>query len=282
MRDLGARRLIPAHAGKTPILKGTHHAYRAHPRSRGENVHRGVHCPVRSGLIPAHAGKTFARARSCGQRAAHPRSRGENVEACRCLHERTGSSPLTRGKLGARSSMVVHVGLIPAHAGKTRWRCPARSCPRAHPRSRGENLRQSTRPFSSVGSSPLTRGKLPSRRNLASQDGLIPAHAGKTRVVIGRSPPGAAHPRSRGENCVESPRQMTVKGSSPLTRGKLLTTLAHQDHLGLIPAHAGKTRVGRPRRGGWRAHPRSRGENGHGRRVHLRPRGSSPLTRGKP
>ena len=31
-----------------------------------------------------------------------------------------------------------------------------------------------------------------------------------------------------------------------------------------------------------RAHPRSRGENGHGRRFHLRPRGSSPLTRGKP
>ena len=30
-----------------------------------------------------------------------------------------------------------------------------------------------------------------------------------------------------------------------------------------------------------RAHPRSRGENGYGRREHLRPRGSSPLTRGK-
>ena len=50
---------------------------------------------------------------------------------------------------------------------------------------------------------------------------------------------------------------------------------------GLIPAHAGKTRRPRRRRGEWTAHPRSRGENlscGHDDGSF---QGSSPLTRGK-
>ena len=51
---------------------------------------------------------------------------------------------------------------------------------------------------------------------------------------------------------------------------------------GLIPAHAGKTASGWPRRKGLRAHPRSRGENtGLGGEV-AEVGGSSPLTRGKP
>ena len=70
--------LIPAHAGKTvvPLVPGR--TFRAHPRSRGENVFtkqpvfcdagsspltRGkpgaaLDCGVEGGLIPAHAGKT--------------------------------------------------------------------------------------------------------------------------------------------------------------------------------------------------------------------------------
>ena len=50
----------------------------------------------------------------------------------------------------------------------------------------------------------------------------------------------------------------------------------------LIPAHAGKTRSNAsPARAAW-AHPRSRGENQGGQGGCPGPRGSSPLTRGKP
>ena len=50
---------------------------------------------------------------------------------------------------------------------------------------------------------------------------LIPAHAGKT---LHSDPSGAAleaHPRSRGENGGRVAGLRGVRGSSPLTRGKL-------------------------------------------------------------
>ena len=71
-----------------------------------------------------------------------------------------------------------------------------------------------------MGSSPLTRGKLV---NLDRQRGwlrLIPAHAGKTPIVLHVHRSQAAHPRSRGENADSIRSISPVGGSSPLTRGK--------------------------------------------------------------
>ena len=71
-----------------------------------------------------------------------------------------------------------------------------------------------------------------------------------------------AHPRSRGEN----PAFLEVPGKGHW----------------LIPAHAGKTPRDSPTsRRRW-AHPRSRGENLPASQALYQPRGSSPLTRGKP
>ena len=112
--------LIPAHAGKTSSVTGWPVAWRAHPRSRGENpdqtleelrelgsspLTRGKPRRLRRdyrhhGLIPAHAGKTMTaiEARAC--RGAHPRSRGENADKPSRTNLGGGSSPLTRGKRG--------------------------------------------------------------------------------------------------------------------------------------------------------------------------------------
>ena len=132
------------------------------------------------------------------------------------------------------------------------------------------------------GSSPLTRGKRLRVRMHAPGRGLIPAHAGKTRMrSIPRQRCGA-HPRSRGENSPSTTPGTSCGGSSPLTRGKLAGSGRRVGGRGLIPAHAGKT-VRRPdarRMGG--AHPRSRGENLQFQGVPLFAEGSSPLTRGKP
>ena len=112
--------------------------------------------------------------------------------------------------------------------------------------------------------------------------GLIPAHAGKTvggGVVVGG---GGAHPRSRGENgSVGSPGR-SVRGSSPLTRGKRDRVPARFPATRLIPAHAGKTGQVVCPAARSRAHPRSRGENYGDMTLEERGVGSSPLTRGKP
>ena len=133
------RRLIPAHAGKTPTKAGRGTSSRAHPRSRGENArithreHDGggsspltrgkllerIRSIVHSRLIPAHAGKTAVANSRRLRIPAHPRSRGENCRGGRVVAGLDGSSPLTRGKRLSGASIHVTARLIPAHAGKT-------------------------------------------------------------------------------------------------------------------------------------------------------------------
>ena len=159
--QLGADRLIPAHAGKTSGCREDCHDLGAHPRSRGENgslpaqgmtlegsspLTRGkpwaqIKAAVSVGLIPAHAGKTAGLRRLRGRRTAHPRSRGENRRLIQTHPGETGSSPLTRGKHRRLGSGQILEGLIPAHAGKTLATLPKMEPISAHPRSRGENGR---------------------------------------------------------------------------------------------------------------------------------------------
>ena len=153
---------------------------------------------------------------------------------------------------------------------------------RAHPHSRGENSSEAGDEKGSTGSSPLTRGKPRAEVRLDGLNGLIPTHAGKTRMIFRASALHTAHPHSRGENRAFDVLAVGRMGSSPLTRGKQGFLALVERGTGLIPTHAGKTMVssvfiGRP----W-AHPHSRGEN---KRAELFDRaldGSSPLTRGKP
>ena len=112
--------------------------------------------------------------------------------------------------------------------------------------------------------------------------GLIPAHAGKTRVIVARSVMRAAHPRSRGENSGLRLWLSARAGSSPLTRGKRGGGRLARWGGRLIPAHAGKTILAAVNGSSLTAHPRSRGENALRGWEEFGGRGSSPLTRGKP
>ena len=294
---------------------------RAHPRSRGENtpedrarlriqgsspLTRGKRSEDRQGeacrgLIPAHAGKTSTWLFVSLVTWAHPRSRGENQSKHTRSPACAGSSPLTRGKLGVGHCAIdchglipAHAGktnrvpckpgdagLIPAHAGKTTGQTAVRGGDWAHPRSRGENWFVRHPGCVASGSSPLTRGKQRTTPAPITVDGLIPAHAGKTKGI--RVSPGAcrAHPRSRGENATAPGTGSVRAGSSPLTRGKRRAPRGRESTRRLIPAHAGKT-CGAPTPGGrGGAHPRSRGENSLSERIWSYTDGSSPLTRGK-
>ena len=188
---------------------------------------RGKHVPEawaakENGLIPTHAGKTGVSRKARAARRAHPHSRGENSFAASRIGSPAGSSPLTRGKRRRVPRHCLVRGLIPTHAGKTSAILSRRSTQRAHPHSRGENQIQVLKAHLGDGSSPLTRGKPRGTGLGCSRPGLIPTHAGKTRVP-------RALPRS-------------ASGSSPLTRGKLGGCVAHEAGGRLIPTHAGKTR----------------------------------------
>ena len=253
--------LIPAHAGKTERLGLTVPTIRAHPRSRGENPTLLITTPHVQGSSPLTRGKPTRAATVTAPARAHPRSRGENQDENIINLSKQGSSPLTRGKPRSCSSNPQARG--------------------AHPRSRGENAAGSRCLAAGRGSSPLTRGKLVTLPRLADEQGLIPAHAGKTGCQVLRLGRRRAHPRSRGENGVAGAKRCVTPGSSPLTRGKRGELLPRGGGRGLIPAHAGKTCSRRRTGQRQRAHPRSRGENA-GRHCRSRSRaGSSPLTRGK-
>ena len=200
-------RTSSAIAGSSPLTRGkrTRHAppdsHRwAHPRSRGENSTEGVSIlastgsspltrgkprPPRVGLgisrlIPAHAGKTWSPRAPTTATWAHPRSRGENRRRTAHNSPHPGSSPLTRGKLDAVPQEARPCRLIPAHAGKTNKVILEAVVGRAHPRSRGENADRDVPDEILLGSSPLTRGKPIEYDSAPVNDGLIPAHAGKT------------------------------------------------------------------------------------------------------
>ena len=169
------------------------------PLTRGKRQLAGVRDGLR-GLIPTHAGKTLSARAIARCSTAHPHSRGENLLITPAQTLLGGSSPLTRGKRRGNGAHPLRVGLIPTHAGKT-WPVD-RGDPdrRAHPHSRGENLKVSALPPATAGSSPLTRGKPGGPLGGAGGRRLIPTHAGKTTVGRGAQLGAEAHPHSRGEN----------------------------------------------------------------------------------
>ena len=233
------------------------------------------------GLIPAHAGKTSISRTTARFAPAHPRSRGENPLPDETPPPPAGSSPLTRGKRVRDRCGQSMLGLIPAHAGKTRRRQARGSGGRAHPRSRGENESRDAHSSEPTGSSPLTRGKQIDGALVGLAGRLIPAHAGKTTRPTQPPSRPEAHPRSRGENLFSPPDCPSVSGSSPLTRGKRMLPSWKGPEDRLIPAHAGKTSGRGLRTNAGPAHPRSRGENLWSAGKSLIDGGSSPLTRGK-
>ena len=90
-----------------------------------------------------------------------------------------GSSPLTRGKPVREIPGRRVLGLIPTHAGKTSCSSPSRPSTRAHPRSRGENLKCGCLAVAVFGSSPLTRGKTSPRNCGRGVGRFIPTDRGK-------------------------------------------------------------------------------------------------------
>ena len=149
----------------------------------------------------------------------------------------------------------------PRSRGKTAHRARSATCQRVHPRSRGENLPDEMATCQAGGSSPLAQGKPQVTVEGIVEEGIIPAHAGKTLHDPAHRSASTAHPRSHRENVVCFCAPSAVQGSSPLTRGKHGVELGVRLVVGLTP--------------------RSRGENRSAATPIRSLVGSSPLTRGK-
>ena len=191
-----------------------------------------------------------------------------------------GSSPLARGTPALSHRALWRARLIPARAGNTRIENVLIWDTAAHPRSRGEHIKEVSPSGKQGGSSPLARGtpRFGCMRGLSGR--LIPARAGNTWFSGDGTTRAPAHPRSRGEHTHKELELDPANGSSPLARGTLPRGHHNSAGLRLIPARAGNTVDVAAGVQAHAAHPRSRGE--HRRCSCRRPGscGSSPLARG--
>ena len=191
--------ITPAYAGKRTTEAACHCAPWDHPRIRGEkfdaagvcvggvgspphtrgkeSIYRTARKPV--GITPAYAGKSGESARYKTRSRDHPRIRGEKVDIPAGTTSIQGSPPHTRGKVWARALVKPTSGITPAYAGKSPSNQDRSPSNRDHPRIRGEKPIWTSRPGSTPGSPPHTRGKAPCLHRLPSNLGITPAYAGK-------------------------------------------------------------------------------------------------------
>ena len=236
------------------------HALKLGTRQIYNNLTKIQHISVSVGLIPTHTGKR------------------RQVEIATSASRLT---PAHTGKSFHSLFVTPHARLIPAHTGKTLKYSQLRSFEWAHPRAYGENGLQNIHLELGKGSSPRIRGKLAVFAVQDGDEGLIPAHTGKTKRVVRDPLPIGAHPRAYGENRCMPAFAVSFRGSSPRIRGKRVKRVTVYRRGGLIPAHTGKTEADGSAAMMVGAHPRAYGENDSHSPSSLRDLGSSPRIRGK-
>ena len=254
--------------------------------NRGSSpLSRGIRAPDRgyavfARIIPALAGNTIYTFNYFAVAKDHPRSRGEYDHGCDEFPGHRGSSPLSRGIHGPALDALGSERIIPALAGNTLSLCQLPSPLKDHPRSRGEYPRTVVTQDGVLGSSPLSRGIPIGAGPITDGPRIIPALAGNTLRVWLRAVVRTDHPRSRGEYFSAEPSTASWVGSSPLSRGIHMPTIALVRGGRIIPALAGNTdeiRLIQLHNGD---HPRSRGEYRPWMRRTTGCSGSSPLSRG--
>ena len=274
------RRIIPARAGFTPRCRDGRCRRSDHPRSRG--VYAGIlnACVSALGSSPLARGLLPPPVHTHGGRGIIPARAGFTSYNTKPEYGAPGSSPLARGLLDVGAVVAPVLGIIPARAGFTARTGGGRRAGGDHPRSRGVYCPRPTSRRGTSGSSPLARGLPVARVSRGLAQRIIPARAGFTSPPSHGPPTTTDHPRSRGVYRGFATASRMASGSSPLARGLLDARHAPPVAARIIPARAGFTELGNPRRRRMEDHPRSRG-------VYLKQlggqrsgAGSSPLARG--
>ena len=147
-----------------------------------------------------------------------------------------------RGKGNSKPNSTELQRITPAHAGKSashgffvllRW---------DHPRACGEKVSVELSPSAYEGSPPRMRGKANYGKGERFTQGITPAHAGKSAKSSERRTDVKDHPRACGEKLHPLRAVFLGWGSPPRMRGKAFVMPAVSLHLGITPAHAGKSK----------------------------------------
>ena len=173
------RRIIPARAGQTMIVRiglmtvsdhpracGANMGmteklkdkYGSSPRVRGKRTDTAHHATDRR-IIPARAGQTDRSKCISTTRSDHPRACGANLFDHKIVDQTTGSSPRVRGKHVEKLCQSRCRRIIPARAGQTRSRNTRARAASDHPRACGANTASFQPVGIKYGSSPRVRGK---------------------------------------------------------------------------------------------------------------------------
>ena len=125
------------------------------------------------------------------------------------------------------------------------------------------------------------RGKVSAHRRTVHSEGITPAYAGKSVLLVFQSAVNRDHPRICGEKLPRTLRPSPRKGSPPHMRGKVNEKKANGFDIRITPAYAGKsTLLCFPAEPGW-DHPRICGEKSLSGTDTGRKEGSPPHMRGK-
>ena len=168
------------------------------PRVRGKAAVRAGN-RARAGITPAWAGKSFCASALKINTKDHPRVCGEKSTTWTLLENHEGSPPRGRGKVSYCSSSGLRMRITPAYAGKSSNRRAAGRARRDHPRVCGEKVILCHFLSSFLGSPPRMRGKGVTVDASARIDGITPAYAGKSFVVLVFRLADEDHPRVCGE-----------------------------------------------------------------------------------
>ena len=220
--QVGRGRITPAQAGRSPYFLYGKKDYKDHPRIGGEKAeltaavisamgspprrrgkgYREFGIDISDRITPAQAGKSVAPRQKRSALWDHPRVGGEKKGVRHWWALPRGSPPRWRGKATFSGRSDPGVGITPAWAGKSRidkleW-IPVKD----HPRVGGEKP---------VGYDLLQRPA-----------GITPAWAGKR--YCRQSPPRAGwdHPRVGGEKSNAACNSLSISGSPPRGRGKVI------------------------------------------------------------
>ena len=158
-----------------------------------------------------------------------------------CARVLSDHPPAHAGKTYRRSYYYLKGSDHPAHAGKTYGQEIGRRCVTDHPRTCGENHFNALHSVINDGSPPHMRGKPLRESTKIECMRITPAHAGKTSHSPECPPMRADHPRTCGENFRLLSSVVSMSGSPPHMRGKLLTPFNLSLFTRITPAHAGKT-----------------------------------------
>ena len=125
------------------------------------------------------------------------------------------------------------------------------------------------------------RGKVCWNWSRWSVDGITPAYAGKRYIFKGLLCGFKDHPRLCGEKCAEPSIVVTIQGSPPPMRGKVVRAIPDILRKRITPAYAGKSLYRSLAACGRWDHPRLCGEKEAAASAVWRRSGSPPPMRGK-